>query len=159
MSLELVMVAFWNSWSQGGWVAGESGSGVGAAVVHVEAGEVGAGADFDEFEGVGVAGVDVDAAVVGGHHAAAEFTGEVGIFVGVGFVGFGAVAEDVGADGGVGAFLGEGEDLPVGAGHGGEGLVPEAFGIAAEEGEDFAEGHGGAERGPAGAGVEGGVDA
>ena len=73
--------------------------GVGAAVVHVVAQQVRAAAQLDHGHGVGVVDVDVRPAMIGGGHAAAQFTGEVGIVV----VALGGLclllAQQVGADG------------------------------------------------------------
>ena len=82
---------------------GEAPVGIGSAVIHVIARQVAARAQFGESEGGDVARIDLQTTVVAAHHAAAEFAGEEGIPGGVGWIGGGALAEQVGGDGGVGA--------------------------------------------------------
>ena len=142
-----------------GFLQGGEAVGIEAAVIHVVAGQVAAGAELGEDDGLDVAGIDADAAVVAAHHAAAEFAGEEGVAGGVGGVGGRAFAEQVGGDGGVGAQRGEAEAGRVKAGHGREVAIPKTLGVGAVERQEFAEGQGRGEVGPAGAGVERGVEA
>ena len=127
-------------------------------MVHVVAQQVGAGAEFDECHAEGVLRIDVGTAVVGRSHAATQFAGEVGVGLVALVQPLCLLAQQVGADGCGGAeglelegFIVVADSLP-------DVLVPEAVGIVAIEGHHLAIGHGGAQLGPAGAGVEGQVE-
>ncbi len=130
------------------------GVGVGAAVIHVIAGQVAAGADFAEGDGEHVHRIDHDPAVIARHHSAAEFAGEIRILPRVGFITRFALAELVGGDGVVGALGAEDEGLPISTRHRVERAIPETLGISAKEWRDFSKWHRRFEIRPASARVE-----
>ena len=128
-------------------------------MIHVVAQQVRTRSEFDDGERVAVVGIDVGTFVVGCGHTAAQFARKIGIFL-VALVDFLLLfAQQVGSDGGGGAEALEVERLVVVAGRLAEVLVPESVGVVTVERKHLSERYGGRQFGPAGACVEGEIEA
>ena len=123
-------------------------------MIHVIAHERAAAAELAKCRRLDIARIEIDAAMIRGWHAAADFAGEIGIFLRVGGVAGLAIAERVVAHAGVGARGFESVFLPTAAGHRLDGPLPKAFRIRAEQRQQFAERRRRFHRGPTGLDVK-----
>ena len=133
--------------------------GIGAAVIHVVAQEVRARTQLHECHRVGILGIEVRPAVIGCRHTATQLAGKIGIvLVALVLLRF-LLPQLLGSDGRRRAESLEVESLVVVAVRLAKGAVPETVGIVAIERQHLAEGYGRSQFRPAGAGIEGQVEA